>query len=69
VQVYDILIDRVSFVANYRSQFDRIIRESSYGAMIEQLRLNVAGPSHATSASPRGDARHSTPTSDFGNPQ
>jgi phospholipid transport system substrate-binding protein len=55
-QVYDILIDRVSFVANYRSQFDRIIHESSYGAMIQQLRLNVDGPTHATSASPRTDA-------------
>ena len=55
-QVYDILIDRVSFVANYRSQFDRIIRESSYDAMIQQLRLNVDGPDQTTSASPRGDA-------------
>ena len=32
------LIDGVSFVSTYRSQFDRVIQAESYGALIERLR-------------------------------
>src|SRR5439155_18031205 len=45
-QVYDVLIDGVSFVSTYRSQFDRVIQAESYGALIERLRkrnLDTAG--------------------------
>lgn len=63
-RVYDILIDRVSFVSNYRSQFDRIIQDSSYGSMLQQLRLNVDGPGQAASASPRGDTDSPSRTRD-----
>ena len=55
--VYDVVIDGVSFITNYRSQFDRMIRHSSYEAMIQQLRLNVGNDSQgAVSASPRTGA-------------
>ena len=37
-QVYDMLIDGVSFVSTYRSQFDRVIQAESYGALVERLR-------------------------------
>lgn len=37
-RVYDVLIDRVSFVASYRRQFDAIIRKESYAALAERLR-------------------------------
>ena len=37
-QVYDVLIDGVSFVSTYRSQFDRVIQAESYGALVERLR-------------------------------
>ncbi len=37
-QVYDVLIDGVSFVSTYRSQFDRVIQSESYGALVERLR-------------------------------
>ena len=37
-KVYDVLIDGVSFVSTYRSQFDRIIKASSYSALIERMR-------------------------------
>jgi phospholipid transport system substrate-binding protein len=37
-QVYDLLIDGVSFVSTYRSQFDRIIQGSSYTTLIDRLR-------------------------------
>jgi phospholipid transport system substrate-binding protein len=37
-RVYDLQIDGVSFVATYRSQFDRIIQAESYGALLERMR-------------------------------
>jgi phospholipid transport system substrate-binding protein len=37
-KVYDVLIDGVSFVSTYRSQFDRIIKVSSYSALADRLR-------------------------------
>jgi len=36
--IYDILIENVSLVANYRSQFDRIIRTSSYEELVKRLK-------------------------------
>jgi phospholipid transport system substrate-binding protein len=36
--VYDVAVSGVSFVANYRGQFDRIIRTSSYQALIRDLK-------------------------------
>lgn len=39
--VYDIVIDGISLVHNYRSQFNRIIRSSSYQALVEALRDKV----------------------------
>lgn len=37
-KVYDVVIDGVSFVSTYRSQFDRIIKVSSYAALADRLR-------------------------------
>ena len=37
-KVYDLLIDGVSFVSTYRSEFNRIIRLSSYSSLVEQMR-------------------------------
>lgn len=37
-RVYDVLIDGVSFVSTYRSQFDRVIQAESYGSLVERLR-------------------------------
>jgi phospholipid transport system substrate-binding protein len=39
-KVYDVLIDHVSFVATYRSEFGRIIQRESYTALVERLRKN-----------------------------
>jgi phospholipid transport system substrate-binding protein len=36
--IYDILIENISLVGNYRSQFDRIIRTSSYDELVKRLR-------------------------------
>lgn len=37
-KVYDVLIDGVSFVATYRSQFNRIMQLSSFAGLLDQLR-------------------------------
>ena len=42
-KVYDVLIDGVSFVSTYRSQFDRIIKASSYSTLVDRLRGPEAG--------------------------
>jgi len=39
--IYDVLVENVSLVANYRSQFDRIIRTSSYEELVNRLRKQV----------------------------
>jgi len=36
--VYDVVVDGVSLVKNYRVQFDRIIRDSSYEELVKTLR-------------------------------
>ena len=37
-KVYDVIIDGVSFVSTYRSQFDRIIKGASYQVLVDRLR-------------------------------
>ncbi|HZP35260.1 MAG TPA: ABC transporter substrate-binding protein [Methylomirabilota bacterium] len=37
-KMYDVLIENVSLVASYRSQFDRVIRTSSYEELVRRLR-------------------------------
>ena len=37
-KVYDVVVDGVSFVSTYRSQFDRIIKSSSYAALVDRMR-------------------------------
>ncbi len=36
--IYDVLIENVSLIANYRAQFDKIIRTSSYEELIRRLK-------------------------------
>lgn len=38
--IYDITIENVSLVANYRTQFDRIIRTASYEELVRKLKIN-----------------------------
>jgi phospholipid transport system substrate-binding protein len=40
-QIYDVLIEKVSLVATYRAQFDRVIRTSSYEDLIYRLKARV----------------------------
>ena len=36
--MYDVLIENVSLIASYRSQFDRVIRTSSYEDLVRRLK-------------------------------
>jgi phospholipid transport system substrate-binding protein len=36
--VYDVVLEGVSFVANYRTQFDRVIQTTSFARLMERLR-------------------------------
>jgi phospholipid transport system substrate-binding protein len=42
-KVYDILIDHVSFVSTYRSEFARVLQREPYTELVERLR-KVSGP-------------------------
>lgn len=37
-RVYDVVVDGISLVNNYRGQFNKIIKSSSYADLVEQLR-------------------------------
>jgi phospholipid transport system substrate-binding protein len=37
-RMYDVLIENVSLIASYRSQFDRVIRTSSYEELVHRLK-------------------------------
>ena len=41
--VYDVNIEGVSMVQNYRTQFDRIIRTSSVSELLKRMEAQVAG--------------------------
>jgi phospholipid transport system substrate-binding protein len=40
-QVYDLVIDGVSLVQNYRSQFGRIIEQQGYATLLKRIRAKV----------------------------
>ena len=49
-QVYDVNVEGVSIVANYRAQFNKVIRSESFQALLTRLKANHAD----FSASPAG---------------
>lgn len=42
-KIYDIVIEGVSLVSNYRNQFNRIIRRDSYNELVERLKTKKEG--------------------------
>jgi phospholipid transport system substrate-binding protein len=38
--IYDVLIENISLIASYRSQFDRVIRTASYSELIRRLKTH-----------------------------
>jgi phospholipid transport system substrate-binding protein len=54
-QVYDLSIDGISLVANYRAQFNKIIRTSSYEALVAKFKSHqaeLAAPAAASGGQP-----------------
>ena len=37
--VYDVVIEGVSLVSNYRTQFNKIIQNQGYGELVKKLRM------------------------------
>ena len=53
-RVYDVIIEGVSLVANYRTQFNKIIQTASYDELVKRLRSHDQGlGAPATGKSPR----------------
>jgi phospholipid transport system substrate-binding protein len=48
-RVYDVLIEGVSFVANYRAQFEGIIQKGGAAAVIRTLETKLAAPTDSRS--------------------
>ena len=53
-QVYDLNIDGISLVANYRAQFNRVIRTSSYAALVTRLKSQGKDFSSPSASPPSG---------------
>jgi phospholipid transport system substrate-binding protein len=54
-RIYDIMVEGVSLVANYRTQFNRIIETSSYDELVRRMKSGPAGfqaPAQAPSPAP-----------------
>ena len=49
--VYDVIIEGVSLVSNYRTQFNKIVQTESYQALVQKLKAKEAEP--AASPGPR----------------
>jgi phospholipid transport system substrate-binding protein len=37
-RVYDVIVEGISLVNNYRSQFDRVLKKKSFDALLQDLR-------------------------------
>ncbi len=55
--VYDVIIEGVSLVSNYRTQFNKVVQTESYQSLVQKLRSKEAEP--AANAAPR--ERRTTP--------
>ncbi|PYM87768.1 MAG: organic solvent tolerance ABC transporter substrate-binding protein [Candidatus Rokuibacteriota bacterium] len=53
--VYDVIIEGVSLVSNYRTQFNKIVQTESYDALILRLRAKDTAEPSASPARPRSD--------------
>jgi len=41
-KVYDAVVENISFINNYRSQFDRVINSSSYEELVKKLKEKIS---------------------------
>jgi len=52
--IYDILVENLSLVSNYRSQFDRVIRTASYEELVRRLKTRGDFLSEKETKTPQG---------------
>lgn len=59
--VYDVLVEGVSLVGNYRAQFNTIVQTSSFAELIRRMKARVdelsTAPTSAAAVTPRGRPR------------
>ncbi len=55
--IYDIVIENISLIGNYRSQFDRIIRTASFGELVRRLKTRDAALAEKDATKPRRTAQ------------
>lgn len=55
--VYDIVVEGVSLVNNYRTQFSKIIRTSSYQDLVKKMQAKVEGEEAAELSTPKPKVR------------
>ena len=53
--VYDVIIEGVSLVSNYRTQFNKVIQTESYDALVQRLRAKEMAEPAASPARKRGE--------------
>ena len=53
--VYDVIIEGVSLVSNYRTQFNKVVQTESYDALAQRLRAKDTAEPSASPARPRSD--------------
>ena len=56
-EVYDIVVEGVSLVNNYRTQFSKIIRTSSYQDLVKKMQAKVEGEEGAELGTPKSKVR------------
>ncbi|MDE2058121.1 MAG: ABC transporter substrate-binding protein [candidate division NC10 bacterium] len=56
-EVYDIVVEGVSLVNNYRTQFSKIIRTSSYQDLVKKMQAKVEGEEGSELGAPKSKVR------------
>jgi len=54
--IYDVLIANMSLISNYRTQFDRVIRTSSYPDLVQRLKTRGDALNEKDGSAPKGSA-------------
>jgi phospholipid transport system substrate-binding protein len=50
-KVYDVLVDGISLVGNYRNQFNRVINDKGYEFLVDRIRMKAEQAGAETSGS------------------
>jgi phospholipid transport system substrate-binding protein len=56
-EVYDVIVEGVSLVNNYRTQFSKIIRTSSYQELVKKMQMKLEGEEAGDLGAPKPKVR------------